>query len=236
MHVVYDPPVYGLQPPSLRSTTLQSTVYSPTVYGPSMNFDKTIDPYRPLYHFSPPLGLWGGGPDGTIYHNGEYHVFYQYDPYMGCTSGNASWGHTVSRDLVHWEHRPVAIGPTPFSAEQYLAFARSNLVKELDRSRMPPIVYDREVCFSGSTAIHNGVPTIIYTGFFSAFRMCRSCGRGPNALPPAMTVCSRGKSTRPIRSSNIRRRSWSISRRKITLSPGRSPRYLPSPVGEPRWQ
>ena len=131
-----------------------------------MNFDKTIDPYRPLYHYSPPLGLWGGGPDGTIYHNGEYHVFYQYDPYMGCTSGNASWGHTVSRDLVHWEQRRVAIGPTPFSAEQYLAFARSNLVKELDRSRMPPIVYDRELCFSGSTVIHDGVPTIIYTGFF----------------------------------------------------------------------
>lgn len=129
-----------------------------------MNFDRSIDPYRPLFHFSPPHGWWGGGPDGTIYHNGYYHVFYQYDPYMACTSGNASWGHTVSRDLVHWEHRPVAIGPTPFSAEHYKEFAQSKLVKTIDRSKTPPIVYDREVCFSGSAVINDGVPTLIYTG------------------------------------------------------------------------
>lgn len=129
-----------------------------------MNFDNGTDPYRPLYHFSPPHGWWGGGPDGTIYHNGEYHVFYQYDPYMGCTSGNAAWGHTVSPDLVHWEHRPVAIGPTPVNAEHFQAFARSDLLKQLDRSNTPPIPYDREVCFSGSTVIDNGVPTIIYSG------------------------------------------------------------------------
>ena len=129
-----------------------------------MNFDRSIDPHRPLYHFSPPLGWWGGGPDGTIHHDGEYHVFYQFDPYMGSTSGNASWGHAVSRDLLHWEHRPVAIGPTPFGAGSYAAFARSDLVKSLDRSRVPPMVYDREVCFSGSAVVDRGVPTLVYTG------------------------------------------------------------------------
>ena len=129
-----------------------------------MNFDRSIDPHRPLYHFSPPLGWWGGGPDGTIHHDGQYHVFYQFDPYMGSTSGNASWGHAVSRDLVHWEHRPVAIGPTPFGAGYYAAFARSDLVRSLDRSGIPPILYDREVCFSGSAVIDRGVPTLIYTG------------------------------------------------------------------------
>ena len=129
-----------------------------------MNFDKSIDPHRPLYHFSPPLGWWGGGPDGTIHHDGEYHVFYQFDPCMGSTSGNASWGHAVSRDLVHWEHRPVAIGPTPFGAGRYAAFACSDLVKSLDRSRLPAILYDREVCFSGSAVIDRGVPTPVYTG------------------------------------------------------------------------
>ena len=121
-----------------------------------MNFDKSIDPHRPLYHFSPPLGWWGGGPDGTIHHDGEYHVFYQFDPCMGSTSGNASWGHAVSRDLVHWEHRPVAIGPTPFGAGRYAAFACSDLVKSLDRSRLPAILHDREVCFSGSAVIDRG--------------------------------------------------------------------------------
>ena len=129
-----------------------------------MNFDRSIDPHRPLYHFSPPLGWWGGGPDGTIHHDGQYHVFYQFDPYMGSTSGNASWGHAVSRDLVHWEHRPVAIGPTPFGADHYAAFARSDLVRNLDRSGIPPILYDREVCFSGSAVIDRGVPTLVYTG------------------------------------------------------------------------
>ena len=129
-----------------------------------MNFDRSIDPHRPLYHFSPPLGWWGGGPDGTIHHDGQYHVFYQFDPYMGSTSGNASWGHAVSRDLVHWEHRPVAIGPTPFGAGYYAAFARSDLVRSLDRSGIPPILYDREVCFSGSAVIDRGVPTLVYTG------------------------------------------------------------------------
>jgi len=130
-----------------------------------MNF--TDDRYRPLYHFSPPLGWWGGGPDGTIYYNGEYHVFYQYDPYMGSSSGSTAWGHTVSRDLVHWEHRPVAIGPTWCSAEHYQGFAQSDLFKQLDRSRIPPTLYDREICFSGSAVINNGVPTIVYTGILS---------------------------------------------------------------------
>jgi len=65
----------------------------------------------------------------------------------------------VSPDLVHWEHRPVAIGPTPVDAEHFQAFARSDLLKQLDRSNTPPIPYDREVCFSGSTVIDNGVPT-----------------------------------------------------------------------------
>lgn len=130
-----------------------------------MNF--ADDRYRPIYHFSPPLGWWGGGPDGTIHHNGEYHVFYQYDPYMGSSSGSTAWGHTVSRDLVHWEHRPVVLGPTVCRTEHYQAFAQSNLLKQLDRSRIPPVLYDREICFSGSTVINNGVPTITYTGILS---------------------------------------------------------------------
>lgn len=55
--------------------------------------------YRPQYHFSPPVGNLAD-PNGLVYFEGEYHLFYQQD-------GN--WAHAVSRDLVHWEHLPIAL-------------------------------------------------------------------------------------------------------------------------------
>ncbi len=67
------------------------------------------DPNRPIYHFRPPA-FWMNDPNGTIYHDGYYHVFYQFNPYADF-SHDIHWGHTRSTDLVHWEQLPVALPP-----------------------------------------------------------------------------------------------------------------------------
>lgn len=65
------------------------------------------EPYRPQFHFSPKKG-WMNDPNGLLYYNGLYHMYYQYNP-GGNTWGNISWGHATSRDLAKWEEQPVAL-------------------------------------------------------------------------------------------------------------------------------
>lgn len=95
------------------------------------------DPTRPIYHVASPA-YWINDPNGPVYVNGEYHLFFQHNPF-GSDWGNMCWGHVVSRDLVRWAHLPIALAPGPGE-------------------------YDAGGVFSGCCVVDGGVPTIVYTG------------------------------------------------------------------------
>ena len=76
------------------------------------------DPNRPVYHFHPPAN-WNNDPNGTVWYKGWHHLFYQYNPY-GAVWGNMHWGHARSRDLVNWEHLPIALWPSKENGEDHV--------------------------------------------------------------------------------------------------------------------
>lgn len=90
---------------------------------------------KPKLHFTPPQN-WMNDPNGLIYYQGKYHIFYQHFPYT-CEWGTMHWGHAVSKDLVHFEHLPIALYPS----------------KD----------YDRNGCFSGSAIEYNDKMYLYYT-------------------------------------------------------------------------
>ena len=95
------------------------------------------DPHRPRYHFLSPAN-WLNDPNGLIQWRGQYHMFYQYNPH-GAFSATKHWGHALSPDLVHWVDLPIALTPTPGTADQ-------------------------DGCYSGCVVVDRGVPTLVYTG------------------------------------------------------------------------
>lgn len=95
------------------------------------------DPLRPQFHVMPSRN-WMNDPNGPIYWKNNYHMFFQYNP-DAAVWGNMNWAHTVSPDMIHWKHMPIALAPS-FGG------------------------YDQDGCFSGSAVNNNGIATILYTG------------------------------------------------------------------------
>ncbi len=88
------------------SSGLNSIQQSDRIEGQANVYHETR---RPQFHFSSRRG-WLNDPNGLVFHQGEYHLFYQHNPY-GWDWGNMHWGHAVSNDLVHWKELPIALYP-----------------------------------------------------------------------------------------------------------------------------
>ena len=100
----------------------------------SKKIDQSV---RPRFHLSPYLG-WMNDPNGFSFYKGEYHLFYQYNPYSTVWD-SMHWGHAVSRDLLHWDYLPAAMAPDQ--------------------------PYDSFGCFSGSAIdLPDGKQLLLYTG------------------------------------------------------------------------
>ena len=81
-----------------------------------------MEPFRPQYHYTPEKN-WMNDPNGMVFYEGEYHLFYQYNP-AGDKWGHMSWGHAVSPDMVHWTHLPLALA----EADNVMIFSGSAVV------------------------------------------------------------------------------------------------------------
>ena len=98
------------------------------------------EPFRPQYHYTPGI-KWMNDPNGLVWYKGEYHLFYQYNPFADTWGATISWGHAVSKDMVHWEELPVAIPAT----DALSIYSGSAVVDEKNTSGLgtrgnPPLV------------------------------------------------------------------------------------------------
>jgi len=114
----------------ILSTTLLAVILVITLV--SLKSDKHYynELYRPQFHFTPEKN-WQSDPNGLVFYKGTYNLFYQYNP-NGNEWGFMHWGHSISTDLVHWQHLPIAIYPDDFSTEKEkcTAFSGSAIVDE----------------------------------------------------------------------------------------------------------
>jgi len=123
------------------------TSYVGVSHARSVNVNTTYQPYRTAYHFQPRKN-WMNDPNGPLFYKGWYHFFYQYNR-NAAVWGNITWGHAVSKDLVHWRFLHTAL-----KGDQW---------------------YDIKGVWSGSISfLPSGVPVILYTGWSNASTQIQS--------------------------------------------------------------
>jgi len=88
---------------------LMAGSYSCTTSKMTMQQDKHSEEYRPGYHFTPKAN-WMNDPNGMVYLNGKYHLFFQYNP-DSTVWGPMHWAHAISKDMIHWDEQPIALYP-----------------------------------------------------------------------------------------------------------------------------
>lgn len=145
------------------------------------------EPFRPQYHFSPSKN-WMNDPSGLLYYNETYHLFFQYNP-GGIEWGNMSWGHATSKDLAHWEERPIALlarGYPDNVTEMYFtgsAVADVNNTSGFGVEGKIPLVamYTSSVGLYHSSLYHSWVLTTSFFHEVSSF-----------PKPTKREICSRG--------------------------------------------
>lgn len=125
--------------------------------------------FRPVFHHTPLYG-WMNDPNGMFYKDGEWHLYYQLNPY-GSKWQNMTWGHSSSKDLIHWEHQPIAIRQnalgTVFSGSSVIdhnntaGFGKDAIIAlytSASTSQMQSLAYSND---NGNTfSIYNGNPIL----------------------------------------------------------------------------
>lgn len=96
------------------------------------------EPFRPQFHFTPRKN-WMNDPNGLVYFEGEYHLFFQYNPH-GVEWGHMSWGHAVSTDLIHWLELPIAMPECEFMIFSGCALVDWTNVTNLGDGTAPPLL------------------------------------------------------------------------------------------------
>jgi hypothetical protein len=99
------------------------------------------EPYRPQYHFSPPINFMND-PNELVYFKGTYHLYYQYNPTQ-LVAGNQAWGHAVSSDLIHWKNLPIAIPEELTGPLAGQIFTGSAVVDSMNTSGFFPAIQAR---------------------------------------------------------------------------------------------
>ncbi|CAF5193806.1 unnamed protein product, partial [Rotaria magnacalcarata] len=121
---------------------------------------RTDEPLRPQYHLMP-VKNWLNDPNGPVYFNGYYHMFFQYNP-NAAVWGDMHWAHSYSKDMVHWIHLPIALAPDQ--------------------------PYDTNGIFTGSITIVDGIPIIIYTGITHDNQQVQCQAQPANISDPTLTT------------------------------------------------